>query len=549
MARTRRKLGAETADAMVAAPASRPVPFGAIVAGLLAVYVLAFNLPDVRLPLNTDDYMILNRVWNASFAALWSRENLPFSYYRPWSRELHFWSLFHLFGTSPIAFRLVSYSLWVGVMLAYFALVRRWIGPVAAAISCCGVAALASWESTLLWPAGAQELWLLLFGLLYLLAHARGRTALGLLPLAGALMSKETAVVLPAIALLSSILLERDRLPRALARIAPSLALCGLWLVIHPTFGTHFSKDWRDSAAQDLNPLQKVTRSVLGLVDLHPWPDPEEGAGRALLRRGLAAAALIAMVCWAMLRKSRRPEPAALRNAAWLGASWAVVGWLPALSPFLGWHPYYTLLGSFGAWILLGALLQRARVGAIVVIAWCGLMQPLQSETLYWNWSNAAYQRRALDHLERLRSDLMTKHPTIPRHSRFYFGWLPWEEILPFGTPWFNSGLQFWYRDTTLTSGLFASYDPPPPGETDFFFRFDSSYRWIELHAGPEDLARARREDPQWEDSHRRLAVTFGDHDDWNAAAREWTKLAQAVPESAVAYAGYARNRAQSAPK
>src|SRR5207245_2893918 len=97
-----------------------------------------------------------------------------------------------------LPFHLVSLALWVALLLAYFLLVRRLAGSRIAAVAVAGVAGLAAWAVPLLWVAGVQDLWMMLFALLALPARARARIGWSAGFVALALLSKETAAFLPA---------------------------------------------------------------------------------------------------------------------------------------------------------------------------------------------------------------------------------------------------------------------------------------------------------------------------------------------------------------
>src|SRR5262249_11951035 len=138
-------------------------------------YWVAWTMPFLG-----DDFVILDRVRGASFWDLWRTSGpLLFGWYRPVSRELHFWVLRHLAGTHEPAFHLVSFALWVAVLALFHRYLHRLAGPRAAAIATAGAACLSMWGGPLIWIAGAQDLWMLTFGLAYLIAmeNRRGRLA------------------------------------------------------------------------------------------------------------------------------------------------------------------------------------------------------------------------------------------------------------------------------------------------------------------------------------------------------------------------------------
>src|SRR5207247_5543938 len=114
--------------------------------------------------------------------------------YRPWSRELHYWTLQRLAGARETAFHLTSFSLWITALALYYAYARR-LSRSVAAVALLGVAGLAAWGVLVLWIAGAQDLWMLVFALGSLLALASGKRTGSAVLYAAALLSKETAAV------------------------------------------------------------------------------------------------------------------------------------------------------------------------------------------------------------------------------------------------------------------------------------------------------------------------------------------------------------------
>src|SRR6476660_1104861 len=105
----------------------------------------------LRMPFLGDDYSILDKTRTASFLSLWTRQKLLYYWYRPWSRELHYWILQHLAGTRVEWWHLASFVLWPAIFAFYFLIARRVIGARPAAFACVCVAALAAWAGTLMW--------------------------------------------------------------------------------------------------------------------------------------------------------------------------------------------------------------------------------------------------------------------------------------------------------------------------------------------------------------------------------------------------------------
>lgn len=503
----------------------------------------------LRVPFINDDFAFLDQTRSMPFGELWAwHGHWVGLYYRPWSRELHYWALQRLFGADAVAFHLVGFGLWLGVLSLYFALVRRLAGTRAAGVATAGAAALAAWGLPVVWVAGAQELWMLLFALASLLLFARGRDRFATLAFALALLSKETALLLPAAAFALMVAHTGERPVAALRRLAPALALAAVAAALHPQLGGRW---WWGLAAPapvaGPGPAGALARTLLATVNLHALPRPEFGWGRPLVLGAAGALCLAALVLATGTapgpgRAGRRAPAAPTRGLAAVAATWTAAGWLPLLAPALGWHAYYGLFGMLGAWSLLGALLARRRAAALVVLAALALLRPLHAATASRDWGDEAYQKRAAEFLNFMRLDLRAKVPAPGRHTRFYFVGVPSSVGFLQGD---GPALRVWYGDPTLGGGLFADYRvrhaAAPPG-LDRFFGFDSTTGWVEIRAGAEDVAAARAARPGWREDHERLAIALSRGEDWKAAAAEYAKLARAFPDSVnyVYYAGLA---------
>ena len=174
-----------------ALPAGRAVGLFLLLLFLFARFRDAFGLPFLN-----DDYVFLDHVRDKGFGQLWGFRELAFHWWRPWSREFHYWWLQNAFGPVEWPFHLASLALSGAVLAAFWALARRLAGAPAAAIAVAGAATLPGWGLLLLWSAGAQDLWMMLLSLLALLAWHNGRVGLTTLFYALALASKETAAPL-----------------------------------------------------------------------------------------------------------------------------------------------------------------------------------------------------------------------------------------------------------------------------------------------------------------------------------------------------------------
>jgi hypothetical protein len=522
----------------------RPAALGGLVvvlllgAYLVSQYGYAWHAPFIN-----DDYIFLDQTRHLSFLSLWEpHEEWVGRYYRPWARELHYWALQRLFGAREGPFHAVGLGLWLGVLWLYYLLARRLAGTRGAGVATAGVAALAAWGLPVVWIAGAQDLWMMLFALASLWFVTRGRVWLAALTYALALLSKETAALLPAIALAYAWRVERRPPGASLRRLLPMLAVGVLWAAFHPQLGGSL---WHASAPQAATgatpgPARTVLLTLLSTFNLDALPRPEFG-WRGPLVLGLVGAVLLAgLLVWALRdpRGAGRDSEGVAQLAPVAGV-WALAGWLPLLAPSVGWHAHYGLFGVLGAWLLLGALLARRRTLAVAVVVALALLRSSRAATVSHDWGDEWYQRRAAEFLSFMRRDLRAKVPVVPPHTRFYFVDVPSDVgFLPGDGP----ALRVWYDDSTLSGGLFSAFRARPPESSpgrDFFFRYDSTAGWMEIRRGAEDVTAARAANPRWREHHERLAVVLARGGDWAGTAAEYAKLAGAFPDD-VTYAYYA---------
>jgi len=424
------------------------------------------------------------------------------------------------------------------VLAAFGTLVRRLAGDAASAWATAATAALAAWSLALLWVAGVQDLWMMLWALAALHAWVRERRWLATAACALALLSKETACVLPAILLAWELLVARRGGRRSLGRLAPVAALTLAWAALHPRFGGRL---WRHDVFESVADPTRVpawqvpVKSALVLANLDTLPRPEGLA--AALAAGLVAAALLAGLAWVRWPRAAAPPRAVTapppRGVAMFGIAWALLAWLPLLLPGLGFHAYYALFGALGGMLALATIVPRRRVPAIALVALLAIVGAMRTRTPSLDWGEATYQRRAGALLGAMRAGLLRLHPAFPPHARLFFVRVPDRVGFMTGD---GPALRVWYRDPTLRAGFFSAYAPRRAGEAggpDYFFRLDSLSGWVELRAGPEDVSTSLHANPRWITDHERLAGTFSIARDWPRAAGEYAKLAVAVPASA----------------
>lgn len=481
----------------------------------LGAYVALIYGQGLQLAFLNDDYLFLDKVRGMSFPDLWKPEQLAFGWYRPWSREVHYWTLRGWAGLHEGPFHFVSLLLWLGIMFLFFKFVRRVSGGGAASIATAGLAGLALWSAPLLWIAGAQDLWMLLFGLLFLHAVLRGWIWAAAPCLALALLSKETAAALPGIAFGYLWIVEGERPAVAFRRTAVYWLILLSWLLLHPTLADRLFGPLRHSAETRERPGPGLTllKTLLAQLNLEGRLAPEHGWG-PVLARGALGAAILGAIPFVLGRPdesdaSHRSPPAGDRAVFAFGALWTGLGWGILFLPSIGWHAYYGVLGSLGCWLIVGTALRRHLRVAIALVMMIALLREARAATPSWDWGTFWYQKRAGSFLGAIRHRLFQLHPDLPPHSRIFLSRLPNNIGLLAGD---GPAIRVWYDDPTLKAGFYSAYAMRNPDEsagTDYFLRYDSLQVLVEVEprtaAGPGESVTY----PGWQRDQTVLASLF----------------------------------------
>jgi hypothetical protein len=513
-----------------------------LLAAILALFAAAVIGPSVGLPFIGDDYVFLDKTRAASFATLWSpTRSVAFGWYRPWSREVHFWVLQRLVGLDAAAYRGFNVVLWIVALCLYAAIVSRLASRKTAAIATLGVAGLAFWGTPLSWASGSQDLWMLALSMLCLLLFVRGHSAWAVIPFVLALLSKEAAAVLPALLCAYVLILRRHPFAQAMRETWLFWCVLATWAIAHPTLRLRLLGLY--PSTQELTyrlPWHiAILRGVTSSINLDLIPHPQEIDAGVVCRVLLTCLLLVGGLIFAEQRHKAEALKSNRMTLTQLAGTWALIGWCPLLLPSIGWHAYYGCVGALGLWLGLAVWLQSRPITAGIILAVIGLLRGAQANTLSADWGDASYFRRAGSALRIIHDDVMRQHPRVSPFSRMYFANIPYNIGLIAGD---GPTLRVWYGDSSLESGYYSQYRPrteSAPRGADYFFRFDSTAGMVEVRAGEEDVRSAIRDNPKWEEDHDGLAGLFLEKGDLRRAAVELAKLSQLRhrPDAAV-YAG-----------
>ena len=441
-------------------------------AGLLLILAAAAWLhgPALEQPFFADDYLFLDQVRSQSLPAVLAAPDPLGNFFRPVGRQLWFWALSHASGESPVAFHFAALFVFLLTITLLFALAQRVAGTGAGLIAA-GIAALHyAADVPIRWASGGQDLLAVAGAAGALLLHANGRSAIAALVLLLALLSKETVVFTPLIAVALG---RRAGEPWAAAfrRARPLFAAALLWALLW--FAAMSRGAGGAGVAVERNPLGIATAlahfaQVLAGIE---WPGFEMPEPEAIGAWG-PLVLVAAVLAWLLPRERARrgaaragagtgrddvPAPGA---AVAGGIAWAVLGALPVAAVASAWSAYYYLFAVCGAALALGAWLARRppALGVATVIA-LGIgtqmgrhLAEFSTAERITNTSsriNRFYIDRSMQFVGRYLEDLKAARPELPPNSTLFFSGVPsfvaWQAA--------DGPLVRWaYRDSSLRS-------------------------------------------------------------------------------------------------
>jgi hypothetical protein len=430
-----------------------PVPPGLVLA-LILLGAALLHRGALGLPFFADDYLFLEQVRGRSLLGALTAPDAISNFFRPVGRQLYFWLIGRLAGESPRAFHAVNLVLFLGIVVLLFAVVRRLVGGVAAAVAAAFLALHYAADVPLRWVSGSQDLLAVLGALAAIALHLAGRRAWAAAALLAALLAKEAVVLTPLIAAAA------DRRPgerwratlvRAWPLALATAAWVTLWLLTAPQRRAL-------GASLGLEPLGALA-ALVHLV--HVAVGLEWRAGLDALGPTLPPLLPLAPVVLAVLAaRHRTGEKRDARPALLAGGVWAVAAAAPVVAVAAIWSAYYYLFALCGVALALGALAARGPrwLAVAVVVVFAAGSQVGRTATEFatgrgaWTWQshiNRPYIDRATERIARYLAELKTARPRVPPRSTFFFAGVP--SFVAWQTA--DGPLVCWaYRDTSLRS-------------------------------------------------------------------------------------------------
>jgi len=435
-------------------------------------------------PFFTDDYLFLEQVRGRSlWQALFSPDPIG-NFLRPVSRQLYFWVVTHLGGERPAVFHGVNLALFLALVAMLFHLTRKLAGTGIAAFAAAFVAFHYATDVPLLWVSGSQDLLATLAALTAIHLHLGGHRVGSAVALGVGLLSKESVVVVPLVAVLAET--SSDGAWRPAARRAwPLFLVTGIWAAVWLV-----TAPGRPAAAAAMSAdLSALLAALWHLVQvsggLETGPLQATGAGWTMIAVTSTVAALAVWLASTRERSAERDDshdpldpPMSPGRALRLGAGWAVLGALPIAMVAPIWSAYFYLFALCGAAIALGGLAQRwprwARVAAIVVVCIGSLhgrqLAGFATGTSAWSRQshvNAFYLRRAMGTSARFIQEMKAARPSLPPMSTVFFADLPSSVGLQTAD---GPVLRFAYGDPTLRSYYLTEFSSETSARGPLFF-------------------------------------------------------------------------------
>jgi hypothetical protein len=343
-------------------------------AALLAV-LLTIYLPDIGHGFLRDDFRWIDQGRADSLSQIGSLFTTNVGFYRPLV-SVSFAADYAVWDLNAFGYAITNLLLLIACAALLAALVRRLGLPVAAAVLAAGVFAFNfhGVNMALLWLSGRTSLLALCFALLSVNAVLRGWSIAAGLACLAALLSKEEAVVLPAVMTLFVLISPRG--PEG----PPLRSTWAMWLALPIYIALRAgSGAFTPSTAPDYYQYTFAPGAVL------------QNLGAYLDRAGTVTAA-VSLLLW-LLVPSRRPgfsedERRTLWLAAlWIPATFALTILLPVRSSL------YALIPSAGCALIAAAFAARAlrlnparftQVATVLIVIAAALVPVYRSRNVRW---------------------------------------------------------------------------------------------------------------------------------------------------------------------
>lgn len=454
-----------------------------LLAGLAALYAGA-----LREGFLNDDYLFLEaaRAHGAGPAA-----RALANYFRPLSRDVWFGLWTTLAGGQPWVFHAAAFAAFALALALLFDLLAAFASPPAALAGVLYFAALPLQRVNLLWISCNQDLLALLCSLAALALYRRGRDRLALAAYFAALLSKESALPLPALLFGWSVLVEGAAPGRALRRVLVFGLPAALWAL----------GEWRLRAESAAAAQLRFAPGDLAAALLHALgaatglEDPAR-LPAALLSAGPSVIALLLLAPLALLWPAAgaagpAAEPRRAHAAPRFAAAWLVAFALPVWPVAHYWSAYFYTTCVVGAAILVARAAERLTRWTYLVFAmgllwWHAGSTAIPSFAIAetaWSWTSHLtpfYFERGAVLSRQLRAALRRAVPAPAHGTRFFFATIPPHAGFQMGN---GAAIRDLYRDPSLESWFYSQFADSSAGSHPCEFLFWNGVDFERLYA------------------------------------------------------------------
>ncbi len=468
-------------------------------AGLAALYSGALRTDFIN-----DDYLFLEAVRRHGWLESILHPAGLGNYFRPLSREVWFGVVGLLTGGEPLLFQVAQFAVFAGVLvlladlLGVFAPARERVVAAAALAGLLLFALLPLQFVNLAWVSCSQDL-LALLGVLGSLALYRGgRTAFAVLAYAAATLCKESALPLPGVLLLWSVLIDRVPARRALVRVLPFALALAPWAA---------GEAWLRQTSASTTPLvfqpgalaaafAHLLQTLAGIEHAAGWLKSWADARPSVLAFALLAAVALFLPDRAedVAADGETPPPGA--GATMLFAlGWLVLFTLPVWPVAYFWSSYYFTTAAVGAAVLMTLAARRiarwtwiALAGVLLWAHAAGVGSPafavVDDPWIGTGHFTPFYLERAAGLSRDMRVSLGKVIPKLATGSRLFFATLP---------PWagFQMGngpsVRHLYKDDSLESHFYSAFSDSTAARQPCRFLFWNGVEFEALYGKTND--------------------------------------------------------------
>lgn len=297
--------------------------------------------------------------------------------YRPLTENVYFWVCWTLFGSNPLGYHVVDLLVFVATAVGVYAIVLAFVRSpwIALGASSLWICSITHFEA-LAWAAAYAETGAVLCVVFGLLAAIRHRKLAMLLWYVTALMSNETAIVVPALVAVYYIVWERTGLVETAWRTASLWVAFLAYLVARVTFlGLHPSGPfaiilspgtWLKLTAHSMLWMLGFTPTYLNVAEYStsPW-EQAAAVAKWLLLLGIAVTVLVAVL---RILRQRVLDTRALQLVT-IGILWFVIGLSPILPIANDYSDYNLAISLIGfPLILAGLATATGKVGSVLAL-------------------------------------------------------------------------------------------------------------------------------------------------------------------------------------